>query len=176
MMVDPPQRPALLTAEEVGSVSVKVAWNAPIVDPALVAGYRIFRDETPLMEVSEDTHSYLDTGLMGLTEYVYTVRALNKLKVEGPPSDKLKVKTAEPGRPSAPQSIRVASHSTSHIELRWQKPADHGGAPIVCYRIYRNGELLGIHQAAFAEESWTDPDVESNSNYVYHVAAVNRIT
>eukprot|EP00923_Selenidium_pygospionis_P031105 GHVN01055237.1.p1 GENE.GHVN01055237.1~~GHVN01055237.1.p1 ORF type:complete len:610 (-),score=91.13 GHVN01055237.1:117-1946(-) len=119
---------------------------------------------------------YTDTGLCGLATYTYLVKAVNKEGIEGPPTPSLQVHTGEPGKPSAPLQLQCQSTSKKHIALTWRHPADHGGIPIQCYQVYRDGRPLRISMATQNEiEEFEDNEVELGRSYIYAVSALHHL-
>jgi chitodextrinase len=70
----PPSVPTNVTATPMSSGSIQLAWTAS-TDNRGVTGYQIYRDGVPIDTVAET--SYADIGLVALTAYGYTVRALD---------------------------------------------------------------------------------------------------
>eukprot|EP00921_Rhytidocystis_pertsovi_P020825 GHVQ01033188.1.p1 GENE.GHVQ01033188.1~~GHVQ01033188.1.p1 ORF type:complete len:852 (-),score=66.74 GHVQ01033188.1:255-2810(-) len=171
-LVEPPEKPALIRADEVGSSHVSIVWNPPIILPSVVTSYRVYRDDKPIATVEGDVTEYRDDNLMGLMVYRYRVKALNKLNQEGPPSDECAVRTGEPGKPSAPRALTCLRHSSSSIVLSWSVPVYHGGAPIKYYRVYRNSVSIAVVPAVTdVAQTWTDENVETGAEYKYSVSA-----
>lgn len=53
-----------------------------------------------------ETFEFEDHELIGLTDYVYVIRAVNKNGIVGLPSHSLEVSTSEPGKPSEVANLR----------------------------------------------------------------------
>eukprot|EP00922_Rhytidocystis_sp_ex-Travisia-forbesii_P054164 GHVS01080351.1.p1 GENE.GHVS01080351.1~~GHVS01080351.1.p1 ORF type:complete len:822 (-),score=115.13 GHVS01080351.1:330-2795(-) len=171
-LVPPPEKPALLRAESVGSTEVKLVWNPPIVLPSVVAGYNVYRGEELIVSVGGDVAEHFDKYLMGLCDYSYTVRATNKLNQEGPPSDTCTIRTGEPGKPSAPRGLHCTRYCQTSVVLVWSVPVDHGGAPVKYYRIYRDDvPIATVPSVTDVSQQWTDETVQSSVAYTYTVSA-----
>ncbi|KEP61358.1 UNVERIFIED_CONTAM: Alpha-amylase AMY3, putative [Hammondia hammondi] len=109
---------------------------------------------------------------MGLTTYRFHVKAFNYLEQEGVASEKIAVRTGEPGKPSAPCELACTRHGQKSIQITWKAPADHGGAPIRYYRIYKNGHHLAFVSAlAGTIPSFVDDTVTPNELCTYRVSA-----
>ncbi|PHJ23788.1 alpha-amylase amy3 [Cystoisospora suis] len=94
------------------------------------------------------------------------------MKQEGPPSDKIRVRTGEPGKPSAPSELVCLKHAENSITISWKSPADHGGTPIRYYRIYKDGIPIAFVPAITAGvASFVDDTVSSHQSYLYQVSA-----
>lgn len=77
----PPSRPSELEAEAEGSTSVELEWEPASDAESGIAGYRVYRDDERVAEISET--SYEDEGLEPSTTYRYEVSAVNGLGMEG---------------------------------------------------------------------------------------------
>ncbi len=65
---------ARLEASDVGPTRVKLVWSG-VADPAIVTGYKIYRDGVPVAAVSRDANSFTVTGLSPGTTYTFQVEA-----------------------------------------------------------------------------------------------------
>uniref|UniRef100_A0A0G4GAC1 Fibronectin type-III domain-containing protein n=1 Tax=Chromera velia CCMP2878 TaxID=1169474 RepID=A0A0G4GAC1_9ALVE len=194
MLIDPPDAPSLLTAKEVGSSYVRVAWAPPAMNAHLVKGYKLYRNGEEVAETAEDALEHEDRPLLGLTEYAYTVSAVNIQNAEGEKTKEIKVKTGEPGKPMPPEDLKVEAHSSKSISLGWNCPSDTGGAPIAAYRIFRNGKFVAVMRpdaevVQSGDESpsgglpslhhprvhWKDTTVKQGECYSYCVTADHRV-
>ncbi len=70
----PPSQPSNLTLTVVNSSRIDLSWTAS-TDNVRVAGYQVWRGNTPIATVN--TTSYSDTGLSECTTYTYTVKAFD---------------------------------------------------------------------------------------------------
>ncbi|CEL93761.1 unnamed protein product [Vitrella brassicaformis CCMP3155] len=144
-IMDPPGCPALLAEKEVGGSFVKLVWAPPLFGAEVVGCYRVYRDgEMVYQTAEEDEIEYTDRHVLGMHTYTYTVTAVNIQGAESRAGDPLKVKTGQPGKPSAPQDLKVDQHSSKFVKLSWRSPADHGGKRIAAYRIWRDGVVVGV--------------------------------
>jgi hypothetical protein len=92
-----PSTPASLQATDIYSTKINLSWNAS-TDNVGVIGYRIYRDGSPVADVSSNT--YKDAGLSKNTTYVYTVSAYDAAGNESSQSAPLVSNTKVPGRPT----------------------------------------------------------------------------
>ena len=81
--VTPPGAPSDLSARVVGD-SVELSWVG--VTDSDLAGYRIFRDDTLVLEPGAAAVSAIDTGVLD-GDYVYTLRAVDADENESDPSN-----------------------------------------------------------------------------------------
>jgi chitodextrinase len=86
----PPSKPAGLTATA-GARSASLSWAAASDDVG-VAGYRVFRDGTPVGTTASP--AYTDSGLATATTYTYTVEAYDAAGNRSPASDPATVTTS----------------------------------------------------------------------------------
>ncbi|NPA75124.1 MAG: hypothetical protein GXO25_03460 [Euryarchaeota archaeon] len=76
----------------------------------------------------------------------------------------------EPSKPSEPMYLH-ATIGKGYVNITWTNPSFDGASPITEYRIYRNGELLGVVPAT---QLWyNDTNVVTGQTYTYYVTAVN---
>ncbi|KAL8426409.1 hypothetical protein Efla_006761 [Eimeria flavescens] len=170
---EPPQKPAVLRCTEVGSSHASLEWNPNPYKSETISAYKIYRDGEAVATVSSNKREYTDRQLLGLRVYSYCVAALNPEGQEGPPSEPVVARTAEPGKPSAPTNL-ICSHraADSRIEISWQAPADHGGAPVRFYRVYKDGRPVAFLPAAGPQQHrFTDVQVEEGATHAYTVSA-----
>ena len=92
-----PSTPTNLQASAVSKTKMNLSWNAS-TDNVGVTGYRIYRDEIQVADVSSTT--YQDTGLSKNTTYVYTISAYDAAGNESSQSTPLASNTKSPGRPT----------------------------------------------------------------------------
>ncbi|OGS27380.1 MAG: hypothetical protein A2297_05620 [Elusimicrobia bacterium RIFOXYB2_FULL_48_7] len=102
-----PDAPFGLTAAEVSSNSISIAWL--VSGSSGIAGYTVFRDGALRASVSETT--FKDTGLTQGTQYTYTVSAFTWTGTNSAQSDSLSVTTS--GTPPPPQTAPSAPSSVS---------------------------------------------------------------
>ncbi|KAL8270801.1 hypothetical protein Esti_005275 [Eimeria stiedai] len=132
----------------------------------------IRRDGELVATVSSNTRDYTDTQLLGLKAYTYCVSALNPSGQEGPLSDPVVARTAEPGKPSAPRNLVCSQRRANRIEICWEPPADHGGAPVRFYRVYKDGNPIAFIPAVGPQEhKFTDVGVKEGEAHTYTVSA-----
>ena len=168
----PPHPPTNLTATE-GDGYLLLRWSAPADDGgAPITAYKIYRGEAPggetlLAEVGDNVTLYNDTDVSNGRRYYYRVSAVNEIG-EGEPSEEVNATPA--GVPSAPRNL-TAVVGDGTVNLTWEAPEDDGGAEVVAYRVYRDGEFV-----ARVEVMWyRDEGLENGRGYYYQVSAVNRM-
>ncbi|CAE7658998.1 unc-22, partial [Symbiodinium necroappetens] len=74
--------------------------------------------------------------------------------------------------PQQPQNLTAEAVDGSRVQLLWEPPAlADGEAPVKCYRIFRNGRLIG--QTETTSCYFLDINLFAFTDYEYSVAAVN---
>jgi len=168
----PPHPPTNLTATE-GDGYLLLRWSAPADDGgAPITAYKIYRGEAPggetlLAEVGDDVTLYNDTDVSNGRRYFYRVSAVNEIG-EGELSEEANATPA--GVPSAPRNLRAVV-GDEMVNLTWEAPENDGGAEVVAYRVYRDGEFV-----ARVERMWyREEGLQNGRGYYYQVSAVNRM-
>ncbi|CDJ36946.1 Alpha amylase, catalytic domain containing protein, putative [Eimeria tenella] len=130
------------------------------------------RDGELVATVEGSCREFVDKALLGLRVYTYFVCAVNPQGQEGPSSDPCCARTSEPGKPSAPTNLACSHRAADRIEISWEPPADHGGAPVRFYRVYRDGAPIAFLPAVGPQaHKFTDTSVEEGQSYSYTVSA-----
>jgi len=161
--VTPPSVPGGLAAAATSSGSeVDLSWNAS-TDNVGVAGYQVFRDGTPVAEVTSGT-SYADTGLSDATSYQYTVAAYDAAGNVSAQSPAVTAVTPDVTPPSVPTGLELALAAKS-ISLSWAASTDNVG--VTGYAIYRNGTKI----ATTTSLAYSNTSVAQGKTYTYSVAA-----
>jgi chitodextrinase len=132
----PPSVPSDLKATKVTSTSLTLSWTAS-TDNVAVGGYQIFRDGAQVGTAT--TTSYLDTGLIPSTSYVYTVAAYDTSNNVSSPSQQLAVTTTS-GAVTPPSFVQVNNNQISSggsTSVTLNAPTVAGNT-IVVYLIWNN--------------------------------------
>ncbi len=189
--------PTNLTANVTNQVDVQLGWDAPA--SAYVTGYKIYRDNNMIHEITDPaTTSYLDATLSAGI-YDYHVTAIYGT-IESVPSNTANV---EVEIPYAPNNLQGTVQNVTDIVLTWQMgtgPVRSPGFTVVSsgsgmfaraianpvarrnqqtlypdrsllgYKIYKDNVM--VHQINDpAILTWTDAGL-SNGTYMYYVKAV----
>lgn len=93
--VTPPSAPTNLQVTDVGETTISLSWDASTDDTGVV-NYRVIRDVRRNVVGSVSDTSFTDTGLDSLTEYCYTVRAVDAESNESDVSNEVCATTDEP--------------------------------------------------------------------------------
>ncbi|NPA75623.1 MAG: DUF2341 domain-containing protein [Euryarchaeota archaeon] len=153
-----------------GNRYVNLTWSPPLDNGgSSIISYRIYRNTTPIANVSATRTWYNDTSVINGHNYTYYVTAVNSV---GESVRSNKVNATPKTVPSAPQNLNAIA-GNRFVNLTWSAPSDDGGAPITGYRIYRNGTLIAN---VSANQLWyNDTSVINGHNYTYYVTAVNSV-
>ncbi len=143
-----PSVPAGLSASAVSTSQINLSWNASS-DNTAVAGYRIFRNGTPLTTTAAT--SYQDAGLSAGTPYSYTVAAYDAANNESIPCAAVSATTnsassggggggggsytppADTTPPARPDSFHASTTGSQYI-FSWKNPADSDFKGVVILR------------------------------------------
>jgi spore germination protein YaaH len=90
----PPSTPGELRASEVTESSLTLSWSASTPMSGSIVGYRVFRDELPVGQVSATGIAL--TNLAPSTTYRFTVVAVDSLGAVSAPTASLEVRTLDP--------------------------------------------------------------------------------
>ena len=165
----PPTTPTDVTATATSATVVSVTWSASTDPETGVAEYRVFRDGS-LVATPQGT-SYSDDGLEAETQYEYRVAAVNGEGLVGSLSDPAPVTTPraiDDTPPTAPAGLQARAASPRQVSLFWSASTDPESG-VAGYRVYRDDALVGSPEDASFEDASVEPDTE----YRYHVTAVN---
>ena len=120
--------PVALKAEKLLAVNnVRLEWNEPLMNAANVIGYRVYRNNEMLSEISADLRAYMDVNVAE-GEYSYAVSALyedeNGEIVE---SDKCSAVTVVVAKDplNKVQNIEFKATNYNDLRLRWNAPASN---------------------------------------------------
>lgn len=179
-----PSQPTSLTASAISHSQINLSWTAPNTSGGTpVNGYKIERRDScagnfsVLITNTNNTNTaYSNTGLVNGTCYQYRIFAHNAVGTS------LASNNATATTPQAPVPIHVpnvptglsvvASSSNSSLKLTWNAPSDNGGAPIIGYKIQRNGTTL-VNNTGTVQTNYTNTGLLSNHQQTYRVAAWN---
>ncbi|HET7489537.1 MAG TPA: FG-GAP-like repeat-containing protein [Acidimicrobiales bacterium] len=111
------------------------------------------------------------TGLTDGVPYTFTVTATN---ATGTGLASAPVTFVPAAAPSAPQNVTATAGDTE-AAVRWDPPADDGGAPVREYvvTIYAAGKFVGLVPAAATDRSATATGLTNGTAYTFTVTARN---
>lgn len=164
----PPSAPSGLSITA-GDESAGLVWTA---SPGATS-YHIKRSNTgggPYVTIATDVTSttYTDAGLTNLTEYFYTISAVNSAG-ESPDSTEMSV-TPLPQAPDPPTGLS-ASAGDGFVSLEWNTV--FGAASYQIKRAENTGGPFTEVSGGITSTSWTDLDVINGNTYFYIVSAVS---
>jgi len=169
----PPTAPTDLRATTVGASEIDLSWTAAH-DKVGVIGYVIYRDGKRLPPLRGATTNFRDPGLKPATVYGYEVRAIDEAGNLSLPSNKVFRKTGavagvDVTAPSKPENLTADAVSTSEIVVTWSASTDNVG--VASYIVYRDDSAVAT--VAGDETSFRNSDLDSGSEHVYYVVAVD---
>jgi len=155
----------LRAAASATSTGMALSWTASIDDVG-VTFYKVYRGATLLAsEAQGNVTSYTDNdaGLIGSTEYRYTVAACDAAGYCSAPSAPVLVITPQKltTTSSSIANLAAVAKTISKIDLTWTT-----SSAAASYNIYRNGALAGNS----ATTSFSDSGLIASSSYSYTVA------
>ncbi len=168
-----PTRPSELEVFP-GDSKVRLEWKAPSDEGNnQISNYIIHRkNSTGKVETFKIglVNHYVDNGVMDGSEYTYNVTAKNPTGESLPSEDESAIPSSSVNKPGSPEEL-IVYPGLDHVELTWYPPASDGGTQVFEYRVYRNGEIIGVLNAPL--RFYRDEDVEREEEYKYSVSAVN---
>ncbi|OWY61265.1 hypothetical protein B7486_64705, partial [cyanobacterium TDX16] len=155
-----------------GDAVVSLTWTPPADTGGLpVTSYVVRRDGVEVHETADGfATSFIDEAVANGTAYEYEVVAVNA-RGEGAPDVVLATPRTVPGTPTGLNASD--GDEPNEIDLTWAAPAADGGAPVVRYRIYRDGLL--VHTTSTSATTYSDPGRTNRTLHRYEVAAVNLV-
>lgn len=175
----PPGAVEALKIEHAENGKVRLSWTGPQTGPA-AAHYIISRGESEaasaLKEIkTQDVLSFEEEGLENEKQYYYSVAAVSKNGVKGPPAGPIPVKLKDTIAPAAPRGIAAAAHP-GRIELSWERPAD---ADTAYYTIYKSEDGGNEYKkiatpSLITDERYTDSAVKGGKEYFYRITASDK--
>ena len=118
-------------------------------------------------------------NLMPGKQYSFRVKAINK-EGESEPLETLSPIIAKdpyetPGQPGRPEPV---DWNKDHVDLKWEPPANDGGAPIESYIIEKrergSGRWMKAAEVPGDHTRGTAPNLEEGKEYEFRVTAVNK--
>jgi len=178
-----PNPPTNLTAIAVSSNQTNLSWTAPVnstIDQ--VNGYKIeirplcLGSFSPLvMNTTNTTTTYSNTGLAEGTCYEYQVFALNPAGT-GNASNSASATTWTV--PSTPTSLTAIPVSQSQLNLNWTASSNTGGTPLTGYKIERRDSCAGNFSTLVANTgntstTYSNTGLVNGTCYEYRVFSHN---
>jgi hypothetical protein len=179
-----PSPPRALNATTISSSQIDLSWLPPLNNGGSpLTSYKV---ETRvactgnfiliLSSATTALTSYSNTGLTNSTCYQYRIYALNAVGTSLPSNNATATTFQTPVKhvPSAPTKLSVNTLSNTTLKLIWKAPSDLGGAPIIGYKIQRNGTTI-VNNTGSAQTSYVNTGLLAGHQQAYHVAAWNSI-
>lgn len=177
-----PNPPRNLTATAVSKTQINLSWTAPINSTAdQVNGYKIeirpfcLGSFSVLANTTNTTTAYSNTGLAEGICYEYRVFAQNVVGTSLASNNAIATTLNPPlptSPPSAPTGLNVTALSNTALKLTWNLPSNTGGAPILGYKIQRNGTTI-VNNTGNTKISFTNSGLLAAHQETYRVAAWN---
>ena len=195
---DAPESPQNLSAipseEDFGRVVVR--WNAPVTDAdgselTGLSRFVVFRSKggnssfVPIDTLSATTREYVDGSLEPLTNYVYTVSALDEAGNESARAQAVQVRTEGPDQvaPVSPQNLSALADENDfgRVTVSWgASTQDVGGGQLTgltSYTVFRSKGSTNSFQAIATVDAntrqYVDTGLEELTTYYYTVSALD---
>ena len=155
--LDPP------TANSLSATSVEIVWNPPSVPNGNITSYVLLRDDMVVFEGLQ--LQFVDTELIGDTQYTYTVVAVNGA---GNDTGIISIRT-QVGIPEglAPPTVTVLGSTSAYVQ--WGQPVQAHGV-ISLYKVVFNGVI--VFQGLVFET--TVSSLLPFTSYSIHIEACNQ--
>lgn len=165
--VHAPSAPSNLAAVPY-STWVNLSWTGAW-DNVAVSKYRLYRNGSRIATLPGTSRMFVDTGRKPLTEYRYTMRAVDAAGNVGPAiSTTTTTLPPDLNAPSAPSWLS-ASVGLDSTRLSWGAATDQEG-PLAGYRVSRDGRVLANLPAT--TRTYLDAGLAPGT-YAYTVAAID---
>jgi chitodextrinase len=169
--ISPPTWPANAEclATELTPSSVKLGWSAA-TDNSGIAGYQIWRGEELQKSVPGDQTSATLNDLAPLTEYSFTLVALDSVGNVTTAGPGVSINTPDYPQPSWPldAELTVGNLTATMLSLSWTAPIDD--QPIAWFEIYQNNNKIKTVDGA--KESMLVTDLLALTEYSFAIQAV----
>jgi len=174
---DLPNVPTGLTATAVSNTQINLTWTD---NSSNEVGFKIERKNGPtgtyteIMTVGAGVQSFNSTGLTGLTQYFFRIRAYNNDGNSAYTDEKDATTLIDP--PGVPSGLSAAAISSSQINLSWQDNAINEDG----FHIERKTGAAGtyaiiasIGPSATLNVSFIDVSVAGSTQYFYRIRSFN---
>ena len=159
----PPTIPETIDTRIISHREITLQWT-PSTDNEAVHLYNLYRNGTLIATTVEPEFS--DTDLKALTEYVYSVSAIDTAGNESAKSKLKKIKTTEPPdiqAPSVTGNIKVRAASPTHINISWDQSVDN--KKVAGYLLYRNNTRIASTDKLY----YSDEELKPLTTYSYSI-------
>jgi len=178
-----PNPPTNLNATAVSTSQINLTWTAPVNSTQdQVNGYKIeIRPSCSgsfsvlVTNTTNTTTTYSNTGLAAGICYEYKVFAHNPVGTSLASNNAIATTLNLPpptSPPNAPKGLNVTALSNTALKLTWNAPSNTGGAPILGYKIQRNGTTI-VNNTGNTQTSFTNSGLLAAHQETYRVAAWN---
>ncbi|KAM3957310.1 projectin protein bent isoform 8-T9 [Aphomia sociella] len=187
VVLDKPNRPnGPIEVVDIRAEKATVKWQKPDDwKGSDITGYTLEKMDmdtgnwVPCGETGPDPTEFQVKGLTPNHKYKFRVRAVNKEGESEPlETDGFIVAKNPYGEPDPPGKPEFKDWSKDHVDLKWDKPANDGGAPITAYIVEKKDRDTGKWvKAAEVPGNKTEarvPDLIEGKTYQFRVKAVNK--
>ena len=182
-----PEAPGSFTAELTVTKEALLSWTAPppSADRSPITGYAVYRElaggtAVQLTETHADSLTYVYSGLVVGTRYVFHARALSAVgpsRLSG--SASVEVVEGLPPFPEAPGSFAAELTVNKVAQLSWTAPPPSADrSPVTGYAVYRelpSGTAQKLEETGADSLSYVFANPEPGTRYVFHVRALSAV-
>ena len=159
-----PTAPGTVTISNIAATTATASWGAA-TDAGGVAGYEYSLNGGSSWTNVGNTLTVNLGGLIGETQYTFSVRAYDGAGNRGPSSSSTFTTAAVV--PSTPTGLSATVAGDNQVNISWNASSDSGGPGLAGYKIYRDGTQIGTSSST----SYSDTGVTPFNTYTYTVAA-----
>ncbi len=183
-------------ADEVNFGQITVSWNASTQDAnggqlTGLANYTVFRSKgstnsfVPISIVDSATRQFVDSGLEALTDYFYTVTAIDEGGNESARANVVQVRTGGPDQvaPAAPQNLAAVADEVNfgQVTVSWNASTQdaNGGqlTDLSGYIVFRSkgstNSFVAVDTLNLDVRQFVDTGLVELTTYHYTVTAVD---
>lgn len=167
-----PSAPNNVIFDNVTFNSVELKWGVSEGNNR-INKYSVVRNGVLLVAVDATQTRYVDDTVLPLTQYTYTVTAIDDQGNESAPSVPVTITTPSEGetdtQPSAPTGLHSMGTTSNSVRLMWVTSIS--ATSLRSYVIYRNGYEVSRISCTLRE--FTDTGLTPNTAYRYFVTALD---
>ncbi|XP_037071181.1 LOW QUALITY PROTEIN: twitchin-like [Pollicipes pollicipes] len=171
-----------LEVSDVHKHGCKLKWNPPKddggtpiehfevekFDPEMGVWMPAGRSDKPEIEINNLTPGH---------EYKFRVKAVNKEGASEPLEGTQTIVAKNPfDEPGPPGNLEATDWDKDHVDLKWEPPANDGGAPITGYLVEKkdkSGRWVPALEVPADQLTATVPDLTEGETYDFRVKAIN---
>ncbi|XP_055331451.1 twitchin-like isoform X3 [Paramacrobiotus metropolitanus] len=182
-VLDRPDKPERLRADEIEADSITLKWSPPKDDGGEPITNYVVEKRGPDGVWTKVNNFVTGTSckVRNLQEgkpYDFRVFAENAMGRSDPCETEDSIKPKSPyGKPTAPGTPACVDSTPESISLQWSRPLSDGGSPITGYIVEKrdapDGKWVKAHVGPVTDNKFTVTGLQENKPYEFRVCAVN---